>query len=53
MNEGNLKIKNVEVRGFGNIGHVVMRELGNRIILEGVNGVGKTMILTAIRASGF
>jgi uncharacterized coiled-coil protein SlyX len=51
MNEGNLKIRNVEVQGFGNIGHVVMRELGDRIILEGVNGVGKTMILTAIRAA--
>jgi hypothetical protein len=51
MNEGNLKIKNVEVKGFGNIGHVVMSELGDRIILEGVNGVGKTMILTAIRAA--
>ncbi len=51
MNEGNFKIRNIEVQGFGNIGHVVMRELGDRIVLEGVNGVGKTMILTAIRAA--
>lgn len=46
-----LQIKNVEVEGFGNLGHVVMRELQDRIILEGVNGVGKTMIFTAIRAA--
>jgi ABC-type branched-subunit amino acid transport system ATPase component len=51
MNEGNLKIRNVEIDGFGNLSHVIMRELGDRIVLEGVNGVGKTMILTAIRAA--
>jgi hypothetical protein len=51
MNESTLQIRNVEVQGFGNIGHVVMRELGDRIVLEGVNGVGKTMILTAVRAA--
>jgi hypothetical protein len=49
--EGLLKIKNVEVDGFCNIDHVIMRELTDRIVLEGVNGVGKTMILTAIRAA--
>lgn len=49
--ENTLQIRNVEVEGFGNLGHVVMRELGDRIVLEGVNGVGKTMILTAIRAA--
>ena len=49
--ESTLQIRNVEVEGFGNIGHVVMRELQDRIILEGVNGVGKTMILTAICAA--
>jgi hypothetical protein len=51
MNESTLQIRNVDIRGFGNLGHVVMRELGDRIVLEGINGVGKTMVLTAIRAA--
>jgi DNA repair exonuclease SbcCD ATPase subunit len=49
--EESLKIKNLEIDGFGNIDHVRMRELGERIILEGMNGAGKTMILTAVLAA--
>lgn len=51
MDNSTLQIRNIEVQGFGNLGHVVMTELGDRIVLEGVNGVGKSMILTAIRAA--
>lgn len=45
------QIKSVEIQGFGNIGHVVMKELSDRVILEGVNGVGKSTILMAIRTA--
>jgi hypothetical protein len=50
MQDSKLQIRNVEVNGFGPFDHVVMKELGDRVVLEGVNGVGKTMILNAIRA---
>jgi recombinational DNA repair ATPase RecF len=46
-----LKIKNVEIEGFANISHIIMRELGDFVVLEGKNGAGKTEILTAIIAA--
>ena len=49
--DSTLQIKNIEIDGLVGLGHVIMRELGDRIVLEGVNGAGKTMILTGILAA--
>lgn len=46
-----MHVKNLELTGIKPFDHVVMEELGNMVVLEGVNGVGKTQILTMLIAA--
>jgi|WetSurMetagenome_2_1015567.scaffolds.fasta_scaffold124706_2 hypothetical protein len=48
MSESMLHVKSLELSGITPFDHVVMQELGNMVILEGVNGVGKTQILSML-----
>lgn len=43
-----MHISELEISNFANIGHIVMQDLGDIVMLEGKNGVGKTEILTAL-----
>ncbi len=48
MNESMLHVKSLELTGITPFDHIVMQELGNMVILEGVNGAGKTQILSML-----